>query len=72
MQTNSNQSARTVIPGQRIRVTPQAATVAVPGPECFDDVTVDVVRNGERIEAINISCTCGRQLRLVCEYQQSQ
>ena len=62
-------SARAVIPGQCIRVQTEAAPVAVPEPDCFDQPAVDIVRNGETIQAINITCTCGRQLRIVCEYQ---
>jgi hypothetical protein len=63
-----------VLRGGSVRVSGDApVTVGMPGvgtPAREGEVApqVELVREGDVIKAIDITCTCGKKLRLYCDY----
>ena len=56
-----------VIPGPRVQVD-GVARVPVPGAHPEAQPTVELIRAGNVIRAIDVTCTCGRRIRLRCHY----
>jgi hypothetical protein len=59
---------RRVIPGPRIKV---VGETRVPGPHDHGGAAeprVEVIRDGDVIQAIDVTCTCGKRIRIHCEY----
>lgn len=61
----------TVVRGTRVRVSSDSARVGVPGQEPAAEPRIEIIRNGDVIQAIDIHCGCGQHLRLHCLYQPS-
>jgi hypothetical protein len=59
---------RTVIPGLRVRVSKQAAPVG-PSAGALAEPSVEVVREGDVVRAIDVACGCGQHIRLLCVYE---
>lgn len=67
----SHRHVRAVIPARAVRAAReeassgerQQAAAAPAGPK------VELVREGGVIRAIDVTCTCGERLRIVCEYE---
>jgi hypothetical protein len=57
-----------VIPGSQVRVSEEAAAVGVPRPTPGGAPHIELIRDGEVIRAINVTCSCGQRLRLLCTY----
>ena len=57
---------------QSVHVTEQngsrAARVPVPIPSNGDTPDVEVMKDGEVVTSIRMSCPCGRTVDIVCEY----
>jgi hypothetical protein len=56
-----------VVPGQYVRLA-GAARVAVPGAESAAQPVVELLREGDVVRAIDITCACGQHIRLRCVY----
>jgi len=72
-----NESERTqvgIIPGGRVQFTGEMVHVIIPqervdGPaHSAGEPQVTLVREGDVIQAIEVTCTCGRKVRLRCVY----
>jgi hypothetical protein len=61
--------SRAVVPGQCVRVTTEAARVGVPRVGGGADPHLEFVREGDVIQAIDITCICGHRIRIRCLYQ---
>lgn len=61
--------AGTVVRGRCVRVSGDPARVGVPGQEPPAEPRIDVIRDGEVIQAIDIFCGCGQHIRLHCLYE---
>jgi hypothetical protein len=59
---------RVVVPGQLVRITAETAHVNVPGHEAALTPRVELITQGDVIQAIDILCTCGQKIRLRCLY----
>ena len=59
---------RVVVPGPFVRITGETARVAIPGQEDKSQPRVELVRQGDVVQAIEITCTCGQRIRLRCVY----
>ncbi len=59
---------RVVIPGKLVRLTAEPARVAIPGHEAPDVPRVELITQGDVIQAIDVTCSCGRKIRLRCVY----
>ncbi len=61
------------IAGQRLASSRQTAAIPV-GPHsegASHTPRIDVVRQGGVVQALDITCSCGCQLRILCEYDSS-
>lgn len=62
------QSRSGVIPAERVaisknRITPRIGNKSLPG-----EIHAEVIREGQTIKSIRITCPCGRHTELNCEY----
>lgn len=58
---------RSLIPGTQVRLTGEATRVIPPRQPGECEPRVDLVREGGQIRAIDIRCSCGKRIYLVCE-----
>jgi hypothetical protein len=61
---------RGVVPGRKVLVSDESARVVIPRPEapaCAPQI--ELVRDGDVIQAIDVTCTCGQKIRLRCVYE---
>lgn len=63
---------RAVVPRRKVVTQPQAAYVGSPRHAPRDEPRVELVQEDGIIQAIDITCTCGRRLRLHCTYAEPQ
>jgi hypothetical protein len=61
-------SSGRVVSAQRVRDSGQRVRVPVPGHEACAEPVIEVVRQGDVVVAIDITCPCGRSFRVVCDY----
>jgi hypothetical protein len=63
-----------IIPGRRVQVSGEMVHVIVPQEEAAPvahpagEPQVTLVREGEIVQAIEVTCSCGRKMRLRCVY----
>jgi hypothetical protein len=57
-----------VIPGAHVKLVPEPTRVAVPGACDGSEPTVNLIRDGDAVRAIEVICTCGKRLVLNCVY----
>jgi hypothetical protein len=57
-----------VVSAPCVRDSDARVTVPVPGHACGPEPTVELIREGDAVRAIDITCPCGRRLRVLCEY----
>ncbi len=67
---DGDDTRRGLIPGRRVRV---AGETRVPGPHdhggpAGEEPCVEVIRDGDVIQAIDVTCTCGKRIRIRCDY----
>lgn len=61
-------ACRHVIPAQCVRVSGEPARVPVPGVTESAEPKVELIRQGDVVQAIDITCSCGERIRLKCVY----
>jgi hypothetical protein len=57
-----------IVPGQCVRITGETTRVRIPGQCTSPEPRVELIRNGELVEAIDVTCACGQRMRLRCVY----
>lgn len=57
-----------VVSAPCVREGEDRAVIPVPGHECADEPTLELVREGDIVRAIDVSCPCGRKFRILCEF----
>jgi hypothetical protein len=59
-----------VVPVKKVRLTDQKEKIGIPinGAVRVEPAIEEIKENGI-VRAINITCSCGERLRLVCEYE---
>jgi hypothetical protein len=60
-----------VVSGRCVRVGPETARVTIgrqPAPQTPAAPQVEVIREGEIIQAIDVICSCGQRIRVRCTY----
>ncbi len=60
---------RAVVPGRCVRLSGERVRVDIPGQKPSGGPTVEVVRQGDVIQVIDITCSCGQHIRLRCDYE---
>ena len=58
-----------VLPAHRVVHGAEAARVGQPHRHAPSAPTVELVRDGELIRAIDVTCSCGEKLRIWCSYE---
>ena len=67
-QCASDQGGRTVVPGHRVRVTGEIARVGAHGQHPAHEPRIEIIREGDEVRAIDVTCPCGQRVRLQCVY----
>ena len=57
-----------LVPGASVRVSEEAAPVGPARHAHAAEPRVELVRDGDVIRAIDVTCGCGRRIRLRCVY----
>lgn len=58
-----------VVRAARVRVAGEAVRVGAPAPAAGPGgPTVRVVREGDAVQALEVTCSCGERIRIRCEY----
>ncbi len=61
-------AARAVVPGRHVRLSGETARVVIPRPAAGEP-HIELIREGNVIRAIEVTCTCGQRIRLRCVYE---
>jgi len=65
----SDHAGRTVVPGHRVHLTGEMARVGPPPSQLpGSEPRVEVIREGDEVRAIDVTCPCGQRVRLQCVY----
>lgn len=57
-----------VVPAECVRMTGETARVTASRPGAAGKPVVELIRDGDTVRAIDVTCTCGRRIRLSCLY----
>jgi hypothetical protein len=65
-ETSSADENQRVVPGHSVRLSGELARVGVPGKAGTASPRIQVIRAGDIVQAVEITCTCGEHIRLRC------
>lgn len=72
MDETTTDQARTkmpaVVPHQRVLPSGKNPKVRIPAGGASDEPRIELIREGDLIRAIEVTCSCGKRIRIVCEY----
>lgn len=58
-----------VVRAARVRVSEEAVRIGGPArPDGPTEPTVRIVREGDLIQALEVTCSCGERIRIRCDY----
>lgn len=57
-----------VHPAHRVYMSEATAWVGMPGQAPPAEPLVTLIRNGDHVQAIEVTCTCGKTIRMNCEF----
>lgn len=57
-----------VVPGHRVVQTTEVARVGSSHAHGSGQPTVELVRDGDVVKAIDVTCSCGEKMRIWCSY----
>ncbi|MBP3960903.1 hypothetical protein J8F10_37250 [Gemmata sp. G18] len=58
-----------VVRATRVRVSEEAVRIGAPVPPgASGEPTVRIIREGDVIQALEVTCSCGERVRIRCEY----
>lgn len=58
-----------IVPGSRVRQSAELAVVGGPRQVDAHGATVEVVKEGNVVRAIDVTCACGHKIRVWCAYE---
>ena len=58
-----------VITAEHVHVTDEPARVGRPQGSTKRELQVELIREGDIVRAIDITCSCGERIRLRCDYE---
>jgi hypothetical protein len=61
-------AARAVVPSRCVRLSGETARVVIPS-HAGGEPHIELIREGNVIQAIDVTCTCGQRIRLRCVYE---
>ena len=66
---DAHEATRAVLPGECVELDDGTARVMIPAKNNgHQEPDVRLIKDGDIIRAIEVTCGCGKQIRLVCEY----
>jgi hypothetical protein len=66
--TQEELAARVVVPAAQVSIAELPVRVGAPGVAQPGEPRIELIRKGDVIQAIDITCSCGKRIRLKCEY----
>jgi hypothetical protein len=57
-----------ILPGHRVVQTTEVARIGAPHVGTAEEATVELIREGDVVKAIDITCSCGEKIRIWCSY----
>jgi len=66
---NVRRTTTAIIPGRRVVFAGGSAHVRIPAETTSKEPQIEVVRENDMIRAIDVTCSCGQKIRLVCDYE---
>lgn len=67
--TSSRDGSQSIVPGGRVVRTSEVTCVGVPHSHDRQQPTVELIREGDVVTAIDVTCACGGKVRLWCSYE---
>ena len=67
MNTLKKDDAHRLVPSHRVRLAQERARVGAPGSAPHEPQIV-LIRDGDTVHAIEVVCTCGKTIRMNCEF----
>jgi hypothetical protein len=64
----SNHAGRNVVPSHRVHLTGEMARIGPPAQLPGFEPRVEIIREGDEVRAIDVTCPCGQRVRLQCVY----
>ena len=61
--------APVIVPGSRVRQSAESVPVGGPRPVVLHGTTVELVKDGDVVQAIDVTCACGQKTRVWCVYE---
>jgi hypothetical protein len=61
-------ATRVVVPAGQVSIAELPVRVGAPGAAPAGEPRVELIRKGDVVQAIDITCSCGKRIRLKCEY----
>ena len=58
-----------VVPAGQVRESGLRVKLAIPGHDALDEPILEVVRDGDVVRALDIICSCGQRIRVLCDYE---
>lgn len=65
----SQPSVPKVLPADRVRVNAAPQVVGMPHANACGQPSIRLVEQNGTVRAIDVTCCCGEQFRLLCDYQ---
>lgn len=64
----TREMSRSVVPGHRVVQTSELARVGIPHTHAGGQTNVELIRDGDVVKAIDVTCSCGEKIRIWCSY----
>ncbi len=71
LQDRRDASRPLVVPGPHVVASGRPAHVRIPAASSLKQPQLELIREGDWIRAIDVTCACGEKVRIVCEYETS-
>ena len=68
LEHETTRASHAIVPGQCVRLTGETARVTIPGQCNSAGPSVELIRDGDVVRAIDVTCGCGQRIRLRCVY----
>lgn len=67
--TGSHSSPHAIVPGSRVRRSDEVAPIGGPHSHEGSEPVVELVKDGDVVQAIDVTCRCGHKMRVWCSYE---
>ncbi len=67
--TSSHSGPHAIVPGNRVRRSDEVAPIGGPHHSDCAEPIVELVKEGDVVRAIDVTCRCGNKMRVWCAYE---